>query len=86
VESLTTPNRRAGVRGYCQRAAAQSDQDRTAEGREKTGVWTGSYGINPVNGEALPDLVGGLRADGLRHRRQQYVTERRSTRKQLRIA
>ncbi len=54
VEPLTTPDRRAGVRDYCQRAAAQSDQDRTAEGREKTGVWTGSYGLNPVNGEALP--------------------------------
>ena len=54
VEKITAPDRRALVADYCQRAAAQSDLDRTAEGREKTGVWTGGYGLNPVNGEALP--------------------------------
>ncbi len=54
VEKLTTRDRAAVVVDYCQQAAAQSDLDRTAEDREKTGVWTGSYGINPVNGEEIP--------------------------------
>ncbi|MEL6822297.1 MAG: leucine--tRNA ligase, partial [Calditrichota bacterium] len=35
-------------------AAAMSEMDRTAENREKTGVWTGSYAINPVNDQKIP--------------------------------
>ena len=42
------------VRDYCQRAARKSDLDRTDLAKEKTGVFTGSYAINPVNGEAIP--------------------------------
>jgi leucyl-tRNA synthetase len=38
--------------GLC--AAAKSDLDRTALAKEKTGVWTGVYAINPVNGEKIP--------------------------------
>ena len=42
---------------YCQRAARKSDLDRTDLAKEKTGVFTGSYAINPVNGEAIPIWV-----------------------------
>ena len=38
--------------GLC--TAAKSDLDRTALAKEKTGVWTGAYAINPVNGEKIP--------------------------------
>ena len=49
--------------------AARVDLERTELAKEKTGVFTGAYAINPVNGEAHPDLDRRLRADGLRHRR-----------------
>jgi len=57
VDRLTAPDRVAAVTDYCQTAAAKSDQDRTADDREKTGVWTGSYATNPVNGAQVPIWV-----------------------------
>ena len=54
VEKLTTPDQAKAVAEYQTAAAAMSDIDRTAENREKTGVWTGSYAVNPVNGEKIP--------------------------------
>jgi len=54
VEKLTTPDQKAAVTAYQAEAAAKSDIDRTAEGQEKTGVWTGSYAINPVNDKKIP--------------------------------
>ena len=39
---------------YCSRAAAKSDRERTELVKEKTGVFTGSYAINPVNGQSIP--------------------------------
>jgi leucyl-tRNA synthetase len=54
VGKLTTPAQSAAVTAYQAAAAAKSDLDRTAEGREKTGVWTGSYAINPVNQVRIP--------------------------------
>jgi len=54
VEKLTSPDRVATVDDYRKEAAAKSDIDRTAEDREKTGVWTGSYAVNPVNGAKIP--------------------------------
>ena len=54
VEKLTTAKQAETVKAYQAQAAAQSEIDRTAEDREKTGVWTGSYAINPVNGEKIP--------------------------------
>ena len=54
VEKLTTSEQAEVVETYQSAAAAQSEIDRTAEDREKTGVWTGSYAINPVNGDKLP--------------------------------
>ena len=54
VEKLTSPDHVAAVEDYCKTAATKSDIDRTAEDREKTGVWTGSYAVNPVNGKKIP--------------------------------
>lgn len=54
VEKLTTPDQSQAIQAYQEAAAAKSEIDRTAEGREKTGVWTGSYAINPVNEAKIP--------------------------------
>ena len=54
ADSLTTSEQADGVKAYQEAAANLSTIDRTAEGREKTGVWTGSYAINPVNDEKIP--------------------------------
>ncbi len=54
IEQLTTAEQADAVQQYQTAAANLSTIDRTAEGREKTGVWTGSYAINPVNGEKVP--------------------------------
>ncbi|MEM9353769.1 MAG: leucine--tRNA ligase [Planctomycetota bacterium] len=54
VERLTTPENADAVKKYCEAAAAKSDLDRTELAKEKTGVFTGSYAINPVNGEKVP--------------------------------
>ncbi|MGG6239884.1 leucine--tRNA ligase [Nodosilinea sp. AN01ver1] len=54
VEKLTAPDRVAAVDDYRKAAAAKSEIDRTAEDREKTGVWTGSYALNPVNNAKIP--------------------------------
>ncbi|HAY81905.1 MAG TPA: leucine--tRNA ligase [Planctomycetaceae bacterium] len=53
VERLTTDEQREAVAAYCQTAAHKSDRERQ-EDKEKTGVFTGSYAINPVNGERTP--------------------------------
>jgi leucyl-tRNA synthetase len=54
VEKLTTPTQAKAIKTYQAEAAGKSEMDRTAEGREKTGVWTGSYAINPVNEAKIP--------------------------------
>lgn len=54
VELLTTPDRRAEVEAYRRQAALKSDLDRTDLAKQKTGVFTGGYAINPVNGERVP--------------------------------
>ncbi len=57
VARFTTPERATAVEAYCQRAAHKSDLDRTDLAKEKTGEFTGSYAINPVNGQAIPIWV-----------------------------
>ncbi|MBC8101853.1 MAG: leucine--tRNA ligase [Cytophagales bacterium] len=54
VESITTEAQRGEVAVYREKAARLSDMDRTAEGRERTGVFTGAYGTNPVSGHRVP--------------------------------
>jgi leucyl-tRNA synthetase len=54
VARLTTSDQQAAVRTYCEQAAARSDMDRTDVAKQKTGVFTGSMAINPVNGQQVP--------------------------------
>ncbi len=54
VDVITTPAQEAAVREYCEAAARKSDLDRTDLAKEKTGVFTGAYAINPVNSEKIP--------------------------------
>ena len=54
VTALTIPERRVEVEAYVAKAAALDDQDRTDDTRVKTGVFTGSHAVNPVNGQAIP--------------------------------
>lgn len=54
VDKLTSPEQRAAVEAYKQEAARQSDIQREATDKEKTGVFTGGYAINPVTGERIP--------------------------------
>jgi len=57
VNRLTTADRAAAVKVYCDKAATKSDLDRTELAKEKTGEFTGSYAINPVNGQPVPIWV-----------------------------
>ncbi len=54
VEKLTTPEHKAEVEEYVMGVAQRPDYEREAAEHEKTGVFTGSYAINPVNGERIP--------------------------------
>ncbi|MDP2865182.1 MAG: leucine--tRNA ligase, partial [Elusimicrobiota bacterium] len=51
---LTTPEQKAAVEAYVAAAANKSDLERTELAKDKTGVFTGAYAVNPVNGEELP--------------------------------
>ncbi len=54
VGRITTQKHKQGVEHYRGLTAAKSDIDRTDLGKEKTGVFTGSYAINPVTGKKIP--------------------------------
>ena len=54
VFRITTPDRIDSVQDYRAHVTAKSERDRMAETKEKTGVFTGGYAINPVNDEKIP--------------------------------
>jgi leucyl-tRNA synthetase len=54
VQKLTTPEHQAEVEQYILDATRQTDIQRESADKEKTGVFTGGYAINPVNGEKIP--------------------------------
>ncbi|MBQ2527869.1 MAG: leucine--tRNA ligase, partial [Spirochaetales bacterium] len=54
VAKLTTKENEKAVKDYIAEAAKKSDLDRTDLAKEKTGVFSGSYAINPVNGKEIP--------------------------------
>jgi leucyl-tRNA synthetase len=56
VEVLTTDARRDDVIAYVEQAKRKSERDRQA-GKDKTGVFTGGYAINPVNGAEVPVYI-----------------------------
>jgi leucyl-tRNA synthetase len=57
VDRLTTPGQKQAVANYVKQASLKSDLDRTELAKTKTGVFTGSYAINPVNGNETPIWV-----------------------------
>jgi leucyl-tRNA synthetase len=54
VDALTAAEHKAEVEAYRRKAGAKSDLERTDLAKEKSGVFSGSYAINPVNGERVP--------------------------------
>lgn len=54
VERITTVEQQAAVKAYQEQAARKSDLERTDLAKDKTGVFTGSYAVNPANGAKLP--------------------------------
>jgi leucyl-tRNA synthetase len=54
VKEITTTAQKAKIEDYIKMAASKSDLERTELNKEKTGVFTGSYAINPVNGKKIP--------------------------------
>jgi len=54
VDIITTDEHKKAVKEYCQLAATKSDLDRTDLAKEKTGIFTGAYAINPVNNQKIP--------------------------------
>lgn len=57
IEKITTAEQKKAVEKYQQQAALKSDLDRTDLAKEKTGVFTGRYAINPVNKKLIPIWV-----------------------------
>ena len=57
VDRLTTREQREAVAAYRAAAASKSDMDRTDLAKTKTGVFTGGYAVNPVNGKEVPVWV-----------------------------
>jgi len=57
VDSLTPAEHRQAVEAYRQMIAGRSERDRIAETKDKTGVFTGAYAVNPVNNEMIPIWV-----------------------------
>ena len=58
VYSLTTSEHKAEVEAYVEEARRRTEIERLATDKEKTGVFTGAYCVNQVNGERVPILVG----------------------------
>ena len=54
VDEITTNAQKEAIKAYKVQAAAKSDLERTELNKEKTGCFTGSYAINPVNGKKIP--------------------------------
>jgi leucyl-tRNA synthetase len=54
VESVTTADRKAAVDAYRTAASRKSDLERTDLAKTKSGVFTGGFAVNPVNGESVP--------------------------------
>jgi leucyl-tRNA synthetase len=54
VERISTPDQRAAVTAYVERTQKTTEIERTNAEREKTGVFTGAYAVNPATGERVP--------------------------------
>ena len=57
VTAITTPEQRTAVDAYVKQAGEKTNVERQQDAKEKTGVFTGGYAINPVNGDRIPVWV-----------------------------
>ena len=58
VNKITTEEQKAAVEAYKAEAAKASEIERLSTAKEKTGVFTGAYCVNPINGERVPVWIG----------------------------
>ncbi len=58
VDQITTPEHADEVKAYQKAIDSKSDLERTDLNKDKTGVFTGAYGINPLSGKKLPIWIG----------------------------
>ena len=58
VEKLTTPEQKAAVEEYLAMAKKKTERERMMEARKVTGVFSGSYAVNPLTGENVPVWIG----------------------------
>lgn len=58
LKEITTEDQKKSVENYINECQRKSDLERTSLNKEKTGVFTGSYAINPVNGKKVPVFIG----------------------------
>lgn len=54
IEKITTPEQKEAVETYKKQVQLKSELERTDLAKDKTGVFTGAYAINPINGEEVP--------------------------------
>ncbi len=57
VDKITTAKQKADVDSYVAKAKKRSERERQAEAKEISGVFTGAYGVNPLNGKKIPIWV-----------------------------
>lgn len=58
VEKITTPSQRAAVQTYIDEVAKTNEIERLSTAKEKTGVFTGAYAVNPINGDKVQVWIG----------------------------
>jgi len=58
VATITTPDQQKAVEAYAEQAQAKTDLERTELAKDKTGVFTGAYAINPITGEQMQIWIG----------------------------
>ena len=58
VAKITTPEQKEAVEAYVLASSKASEIERQSTTREKSGVWTGAYAINPINGKKIPVWIG----------------------------
>ena len=54
VDQITTPQQKITVEAYKEAAQKKNEIERTAEGQEKDGVFTGAFAVNPMSGDSVP--------------------------------
>ena len=57
IEKITIPEKKEAVEKYLEQSQAKSERERISEQKEKTGVFTGAYAINPANNQEIPIWV-----------------------------